>query len=274
VLVLLPPSEGKTAPRRGRPLAIDELAAPALTAHRERVLDALLVLCGNDVDVAARVLGLGPTQGADVARNRELRVAPAAPARQVYTGVLYDALGLPTLSGVAARRATSWVRVCSALFGLVRPGDRIPAYRLAGGVDLPGLGPVARSWRGPLASVVAAEAGGGLVLDLRSGAYAPMWSPPPALRPRTVAVRVVRHGAAGAVAVSHDNKATKGLLVRSLLLDGGSPSRPADLADQLAAIGWRVSPGPTPHVLDVAAVEPGQAAPGVSAAAVSGTPEP
>ena len=37
--------------------------------------------------------------------------------------------------------------VTSALFGLVRPGDRIPAYRLSGDVSLPGLGPVAGVWR-------------------------------------------------------------------------------------------------------------------------------
>ena len=58
------------------------------------------------------------------------------------------------LDTAAKRRATSRVAVTSSLFGLVRPADRIPAYRLSGDATLPGLGPVAGVWREHLGPVV------------------------------------------------------------------------------------------------------------------------
>jgi hypothetical protein len=42
VLVLLPPSEGKTVPRRGRRLDLNTLAFSGLTAARHTVLDSLM----------------------------------------------------------------------------------------------------------------------------------------------------------------------------------------------------------------------------------------
>ena len=81
------------------------------------------------------------------AQRRACARAPTARADAVYAGVLYDALGLATLSAGARRRATSRVRVISSLFGLVAPTDRIPAYRLSGDAVLPGLGTVAGVWR-------------------------------------------------------------------------------------------------------------------------------
>ena len=54
----------------------------------------------------------------------------AAPAAEVYTGVLYERLGLPGLPAAARRRAGKRVLIASALWGFVRPGDAIPYYRL------------------------------------------------------------------------------------------------------------------------------------------------
>ncbi|MEI2641760.1 MAG: hypothetical protein V9G10_05360 [Candidatus Nanopelagicales bacterium] len=42
MLILLPPSEGKTAPRRGKPLDVAGLSRPALAPLREQVLAALV----------------------------------------------------------------------------------------------------------------------------------------------------------------------------------------------------------------------------------------
>ena len=147
MLILLPPSEGKTPPRRGKPLDLGSLAFPGLTPHRAEVLAALTSLCTSEpAEVAAKVLGLGSTQVADVARDARLAEAPTARADTVYSGVLYEALALPTLDAAARRRATSWLAVASGLFGLLRPSDRVPAYRLSGDVSLPGLGTVSTYW--------------------------------------------------------------------------------------------------------------------------------
>ena len=54
----------------------------------------------------------------------------------------------PGLPGPPARgRAARWLAVTSSVFGLVRPGDPIPAYRLAGDVTLPGSARSPAHWR-------------------------------------------------------------------------------------------------------------------------------
>lgn len=242
MLILLPPSEGKTAPRRGRPLDLHSLSHPELMPVRRRVLDALV--SASTREDAAALLGLGPTQRDLIERNRELATSPTARADRVYTGVLYDALDLGSLSTPARRRAASRVAVTSSLFGLVRPGDRIPAYRLSGDTTLPGLGPVAAAWREALGEAVPAALGRGLLVDLRSGTYAGFWRPGPELAGRVVTVRVLHEAAGRRAVVSHFNKATKGRLVRALLEDGRAPGTAAGFAGVLQDLGWRVEASP------------------------------
>jgi cytoplasmic iron level regulating protein YaaA (DUF328/UPF0246 family) len=243
VLILLPPSEGKAVPRRGRPLRLDDLSFPGLYDARGTMLEALTDLCRGDAAAAATVLGLGTTQLDEVARNAALREAPTARADRVYAGVVYEALDVAGLDAAARRRATSWLAVTSSLFGLVRPGDRIPAYRLAGGVSLPGTGPVATYWSKHLDPAVREAAGRGLVVDLRSSTYVPFWRPGPDLAPRVVTVRVLHEIDGVRKVVSHFNKATKGRLVRALLQDGTAPSSPSRFADHLTGLGWKVELG-------------------------------
>ena len=243
MLILLPPSEGKTAPRRGRPVDLPSLSFPTLTSARTEVLDALVTSCTSDAAAAAARLGLGPTQAGEVVRNTQLHDAPTARADAVYSGVLYEALDLSSLTGTPRRRANRWLAVSSGLFGLLRPGDRIPAYRLSGDVTLPGVGNVATFWSKQLAPVVTEAAGPGLVVDLRSSTYAGFWRPDPKAARRTATVRVLHEVNGKRKVVSHFNKATKGRIVRGLLEDGGTPRTPAALADHLTALGWKVDLG-------------------------------
>jgi len=248
VLVLLPPSEGKTAARRGRPLDLEALSFPALTSTREQVLENLVALARRDPQQALAVLALSPRQLDEVARDAVLETAPTATAAKVYSGVLYEALDLATLDGPAKRRAQRQLVVASALFGALRVGDRIPAYRLSGDSSLPGLGPVSTLWRDPLAAVMAEAAGRSLVVDLRSGVYAAMWRPTGDVAARTVAVRVLQQLPDGTrKVVSHFNKATKGRLVRQWLQDGTDPRDADDLADACEKAGVVAELGPRPR---------------------------
>lgn len=240
MLVLLPPSEGKSVPRRGKPLDLATLSFPELGQARGEVLDALVALCSSDPERGVSVLGLGPTQADDVRRNARLREAPTTRADALYTGVLYDHLDLASLGAAARRRATRWLAVTSSVFGLLRPGDRVPAYRLSGDVSLPGLGGVAGHWRRVLDPVAREAAGRRLVVDLRSTTYAAFWRPAPDLAPRVATLRVLQERDGRRTVVSHFNKATKGRLVRALLERGESASSPSELAALLTDLGWHV----------------------------------
>lgn len=257
MLVLLPPSEGKVAPRRGKPLDPDALSFPGLAGARGEVLDALVTLCATDPEKAAATLDVPPSRLDLVGLNARLPTAPTARAAQVYAGVLYEALGLATLSSAAKRRAGSRLAVTSSLFGLVAPGDRIPAYRLSGGAVLPGVGSVAGVWRRHLGPAVTGAVADGLLVDLRSSTYAAFWRPPAELARRVATVRVLHEVAGRRQVVSHFNKATKGRIVRALLEANANPSTPARLADIVRDLGWavEVEPGRTGTRLDVVVAE-------------------
>lgn len=250
MLVLLPPSEGKTAPRRGATLDLSALSSPALSASRTTILDALVETCTADPGKAADLLGLGPTQANEVERNQTLTEAPTAAAAKVYSGVLYSALDPATISGTARRRLNRWVRVQSALFGLVSMTDRIPAYRLSGDTTLPGIGRVARYWRDRLPAVIPELAGGRLVIDMRSTTYAAFWRGDH----RTVSVRVLQEVGGRRTVVSHLNKATKGRILRVMAEDGSTPRDATDLAEHLTVLGWR-SEVSAPRRVDVVVSE-------------------
>ncbi|MFK0059288.1 peroxide stress protein YaaA [Streptomyces werraensis] len=238
MLVLLPPSEGKASSGRGAPLRTQSLSLPGLAAAREEVLTELVDLCSGDEDKAREVLGLSEGLRGEVAKNRELRTAGARPAGEIYTGVLYDALDLASLDAAAKRRAARSLLVFSGLWGAVRVTDRIPSYRCSMGVKLPGTGALGAYWRAPMAQVMPEAAGSGLVLDLRSAAYAAAWKPKGEVAGRTATVRVL-HAPTRKV-VSHFNKATKGRIVRSLVTAGSVPKDPAELVEALRDLGYVV----------------------------------
>jgi cytoplasmic iron level regulating protein YaaA (DUF328/UPF0246 family) len=213
VLVLLPPSEGKAAGGRHAPLALDQLSFPALTPTRARLVDALQSLARRDPQRLRAALDVSDRQIAEIEADAALRTGPTLPALQRYTGVLYDALSYASLPPPARRRANAAIVVASALFGLVRPTDRLPAYRLSGQTVLPGIGGLAPIWRPVLDPELAAVRG--LVVDLRSSSYAAL-----ARIPEAVQVRVLRETDGHRAVVSHDNKWTKGRLARALCLEG------------------------------------------------------
>lgn len=241
MLILLPPSEGKTPPRRGKSIDLAALVAPELSDVRRRVMEALVEVSASETGLTD--LGLSDGQVDQLALNLRLSEVPTARADQVYDGVLYEALGFASLSPAARRRASSRILITSSLFGVVRPQDRIPAYRLSGGVNLPGIGPVAGTWREALDVALPSLAGRGLVMDLRSSTYAAFWRPAPEIASRVATVRVLHEVNGKRSIVSHFNKATKGRIVRALLEDGADPRNPKKLAETLTRLGWVVEVG-------------------------------
>ena len=237
---MLPPSEGKTAPEHGEPLELESLDLGTLNPTREHILTSLIAVSRGNAKRAMDRLGLGKTQADALARNANLWAEPTARADAVYSGVLYAALDLDSLDDDARKRADETVAVASALFGLIRPGDHIPAYRLSGGVSLPRLGPVAGLWRKKLGPVLTELVGDNLLIDLRSGMYVNLHKPAGDLAARTATIRVLHERNGTRKVVSHFNKATKGRIVRALLTTGANPSTVDELETVLGDLGWTV----------------------------------
>ncbi len=233
MLILLPPSEGKSGPAGGPPVDLDALVfADELRDQRERLMTKLEMLAGRPVARAIEALGISAGQAGDVERDGRVRSAPSAPASQVYTGVLFDRLDFAGLKPAAAGRANDNVLISSALWGFLRPDDRIPYYRLSMKARLPRVSGLAACWRPSLGAAM--ESGGhdredGLVLDMRSGAYSTAWKPK---RSRLLQVRAFTESGGERKAVSHMAKATRGEVARLVL---STPAMPAD-AESVAGL--------------------------------------
>lgn len=236
MLILLPPSEGKTSPASGPKLDLDSLSFPDLRGLRSATLKALIDMCAKDPR-AAGILGLGPTQADEVHVNARLRKAPCAPAIEIYTGVLFDALDVKSLSAPARRRLQASTVISSALFGLVRPNDLIPAYRLSGDVTLPGIGSPTAHWRDAVGAVISESSG--VIVDLRSQMYASLGPIPSDSSSRAVSARILLEKNGKRSIVSHHNKASKGRLVRALAERTTQPRSIDDLMSALRELRWR-----------------------------------
>ncbi|BAL90043.1 hypothetical protein AMIS_48230 [Actinoplanes missouriensis 431] len=249
MLILLPPSEGKTSATAGEPVDPASLWLPELAAARTRVLNRLVALCRRSsersVADSLTVLGLSTGQRDEITRNARLPEAPAAPAAQIYTGVLYEALDPAGLGPESRAWLDETAVVFSGLWGVVRLGDRIPAYRCSIGVTLPQVGGLTPYWKKVLKPAL--DRLDGPVLDLRSGAYVAMWAP----GPQSAQVRVLHERLVGGVAkrsvVSHFNKATKGRLVRALAEDRATPGSVDELVVAMRDLKFTVEERPAPE---------------------------
>lgn len=224
MLILLPPSEGKTARARGKLLDLAALSFPELTGTRRRVAGALAATSARPD--AAALLGVSRNLTDDIERNTRLWTTPTLPASRLYSGVLYDALDLATLDTAARRRANRWIVVVSALFGAVRLTDAIVPYRLSMAVNLDGVGPLASAWKPALSEVLPVAAGSRLVVDCRSSTYAGAWSPSRELANRWVQIRVP--------GATHMAKHTRGLVARELCDLGADPRNAPALGEVLS----------------------------------------
>lgn len=237
MLILLPPSEGKAMPAHGDPVDLDALAfAEELRGPRSALLGSLERLASRPPKRAVKELGISPGQAGDVALNAVLRQAPAAPASAVYAGVLYDRLDLPGLPAAARRRAANRVLIASALWGFLRPKDRIPYYRFPAKARLAGVGAPSAWWRDALTATMP-DRPEELVVDMRSAAYASAWKPK---RATLLSVRAFIDQAGERKAVSHMAKAVRGDVARALLLARRAPTDPKAVAAIASDAGFKV----------------------------------
>ena len=235
MIVLLPPSETKRAGGDGPALDLSSLTWPELGPVRAELVNELVELAA-DPPACRQALGISAAQDSEIERNAALRAGPTLPALRRYTGVLYDALDVESLRGSEATRAGARLAVGSALFGLLRAEDRIPAYRLSAISKLPGRPGLATRWRPVLEPVLAELAQRELVVDLRSGAYVGLGRLAAAVRVDVVAEQPDGRRSV----VSHFNKAHKGRLARALAAGRSEPDDAAGVAAVASRAGMQV----------------------------------
>lgn len=221
MLIVLPPSETKTPAHTGKSTDLSTISHPGLTDARVQVAEALERLSGRPE--AFDVLKVSPNLGAEVSRNTELRRSPATSAAKLYTGVLFEALDLPTLDAASRRRATRQIRIISALYGTLRLSDKVSAYRLSMAVNLPGVGPLASFWKPRLTAALPDDE---LVVDCRSSTYTAAWAPP------------ARHWVQVSVpGATHMAKRTRGEVARILCQHPGRITRAEQVLQTLRTAG-------------------------------------
>lgn len=205
---------------------------------RRRVFNALVATSANS-DAFPR-LRAKLSMAHEIARNTWLPEVPTLTAAEVYTGPLHQGLDLASLTPTARERANRLIVITSPLWGMVRPDDRIPPYRMDLVSRLVGLNERTDAvWRTVLPEVLASAAGSdGLILDLRSRPSQSIGRPA-GLDGRTVVFRVQQRGFGrhiGDVVA----KRVRGQATHHLLASGAEPASPDDLA---AILGerWPVS---------------------------------
>jgi uncharacterized protein len=252
--VLLPSAEGK-APG-GNPLAPDMFDYRTsntfnyfseLNPERRALITALQGhLQEADDDALERLFGVkGDVLQGAVDANMNLFGSPLMAAIDRYgPGVMYEAMEFGALPTGAQRRLLENGVIFSGLFGLLRPDDLIPDYRLKIDAALPELGRVARYWRPVVSPLLNKVLAGKFVWNLLPQAHAEAWEDEGTYR-AMVTVKFFKEDEAGErKPLTHGVKELRGALVNYIVRD------PAESVEAL--LDWEAPGG---YELDEEATE-------------------
>ncbi|MGB8196838.1 MAG: peroxide stress protein YaaA [Acidimicrobiales bacterium] len=217
LLVLVPPSEAKTP---GGTMRSSVGAFDAVLGDDRRLVVESLIEAVNESNVRRREIMLnarGPLLERAIASTRQLAAdrIPRLPAWQRYSGVVWSHLGPATLSAQQRRR----VLIPSSLYGVTTAEDRIADFRLKMNVAVAPLGTMATFWKPRVTPVLAAHAKRATIVNLLPLEHEAAIDMRELTRARHV-VRVQFIDGVGCTTVGHDAKAVKGVLARTLLLEG------------------------------------------------------
>ncbi len=227
--ILLPPSEGKAAggepghtwPQIAKDPGCNSFAK--LNPTRRKLIKALRpVMRQPEAELEKLFHVKDENLAAAIATNRAILRGELLPAIQRYTGVMFDFLDYPSMPPDDRHTFDTHALIFSGVWGLLRPTDLIPDYKLKMDASLPDLGKVSSFWKPKISRVLNPTLTGHIVWDLLPGAHRAAWDGKAKLAARwqvKFVEQVPVKGKPGQTrlrTVSHWSKALKGALVRFL----------------------------------------------------------
>lgn len=235
-VILIPPSEGKASGGEGRPLDFDSLSFESLNSTRARMAKALVQLSDRP-RVAQKLLGVkGTALEQAKTDNANLEHAPTLPAIDRYTGVMYDFIDYWTLDEAAREVFGRDVIIMSGLFGIVRPFDLIPSYKLKMGAKLIRSKTCAAVWKPLITKTLADDAADSVIWDLLPNEHSAAWDSARVTYESRFTVKFLERRDDGQLkTINHWSKALKGALIRHLVSNPEAAGS-AETALELASI--------------------------------------
>lgn len=182
--ILLSAPEGKQA--GGNPFAPDMFDYRAtntfnyfseLNPERRALIQALHTALDDAATNLNTLFGIkGATLEDALENNRNVMQSPLMSALERYSpGVMYKAMDFETLPTGAQRRLLENGVIFSGLFGLLRPDDLIPNYRLKMDARLKDMGKISAYWRPQLSDVLNRALADRFVWNLLPQAHQDAW---------------------------------------------------------------------------------------------------
>ena len=146
----------------------------------------------------------------------EKKSASPGPAIQVYTGVLYAALGWDRLTKAQQKQGAQSIAIISAKYGVVRPLDPIEPYKEK----------INNKKMAPLVEISLTGIESDLIIDCRSSTYQTVWQSPVAI---TVEIKVFTKIDGAKKVITHMSKKTRGEVTHHILKSTKVPTNPNEL---------------------------------------------
>ncbi|MEL6771172.1 MAG: peroxide stress protein YaaA [Bacteroidota bacterium] len=227
--ILLPSAEGKES--GGNPFAPDMFDYRTsdtfnyfsrLNHERRALIDALHAhIDGADDDTLQKLFGVqGTTLEAAVRANLNVYDSPLMSAIERYgPGVMYKSIDFQALPTGAQRRLLENGIIFSGLFGILRPDDLIPEYKLKMDASVDEIGRVSSFWKPILSPALNEALAGKFVWNLLPGVHQAAWDDDGSYR-AMVQVKFYRQDESGErKAVTHGVKELRGALVGFIVQD-------------------------------------------------------
>jgi len=185
-----------------------------------------------------------------MAENAELDTAPTLPAIERYTGVMYDAIDHQSLDSDAQEVFGNSVIIMSGLFGMVRPYDMIPAYKLKMGGKLLRGKTCSAVWKRAITKTLAESAEDSVIWDLLPIEHSAAWDSSRVPYKTRFTVKFLERNAAGEMrTINHWSKLLKGALIRHLVSNADAAGSADSALDLLPGFshpgGYVFDPGLT-----------------------------